>query len=251
MENPRPKPFRPNPVLRERTAAAWFAVSALALFLSSCLVRDKSDKPLPSGGMTPPWDSAHFMPKRLDGFVYAGPESTFAVFREIALIDSLSGNHKDWKADPEAIDTMRVSQLFDSGFLFPQNPEASMPYAYDDSFRDDTLFRNAYGNGLFIQEHPCAITYVLSGQFLHPAKWLRTGLKEEQILESMGKPLHRQPGVMRYLAKHPGIPPPADPEDTLSTAADYSTFDVFEGVNFYFRSDSLFAAVLQRSQPCH
>lgn len=232
-------------------AVRFVAISFLTLICFGCLMKDKSDKSLGNGGMTPPWDSAHFTPKRLDNFVFTDPESTFVVFSEIGRLDSLSGDHKDWKPDPEAVDTVRINQMFDTSFVFPPNPEASMPYGYDDSFRDDTLFRNAYGNGLFTQDHPCATTFVLSGQFLHPARWLKTGLKEDQIVETLGPPRYRQPGVLRYLAKYPGQPPPVDPEDTLSTAADYSTFAIFEGVNFYFQSDSLIAVVLQRSQPCH
>jgi hypothetical protein len=234
-------------------ALALLAAAAIALALSACLAQDKSDKNLRNGGMTPPWDSAHFTPKRLDGYAYDGPESTFSVFTAIAALDSAAGNHKDWKADPKAVDTLRIDQLFDTSFIFPQNPEAIMAYGYDDSFRDDTLFRNAYGNGLFTQDHPCAATYILSGQFLHPARWLRTGLKQDQIMEALGKPLYRQPGVLRYLSEHPSAEADsaAGSEDTSSTIKDMNAFEVFEGVNFYFRNDSLFAAVLQRSQPCH
>ena len=238
---------------KSRSALVWkyFAVATFAFFCCGCLMKDKSEKALHSGGMTPPWDSAHFAPKGLNNFTFADPESVFSVFAEIGLLDSLAGDHKDWKLDPEAVDTVQIGQVFDTAFAFPQNPEAAMPYAYDDSFRDDTLFRNAYGNGLFTQDHPCASTYVLSGHFVHPAKWLRTGLNEAEIMESLGTPRYHQPGVLRYLTKFPGKEPTVDPEDSLNVIADYSSFDIFEGVNFYFRNDSLFAAVLQRSQPCH
>ncbi|GEM_PF-3510527 len=244
--------------------AALVAMAALALF--GCLAKDRSGKTLGNGGMTPPWDSTHFIPKRLDGYVSPAPDSVFAVFRDIAAIDSQSGEHKDWQADPDAVDTVHINQVFDTGFAFPQNPEATMAYGYDDSFRDDTLFRNAYGNGLFTQEHPCASTTVLSGQFLHPARWLRTGLKMDQITAALGKPLYRQPDVLRYLSHHPGTTatsalssdsgeeaPDNAPSaaDSAGPATDYNAYEVFEGVNFYFRNDSLFAAVLQRSQPCH
>jgi hypothetical protein len=222
-----------------------------AILLCGCMVKDKSDKALSSGGMTPPWDPAKFMPKTLEGFTYAGPESLFTVFKDIARLDSLSGDPKSWKADREAADTLRVSQMFDTGFVFPQNAEAVMPYGYDDSFRDDTLYRTLYGNGLYIQDHPCATTFVLSGQFLHPARWLKTGLKQADILASLGKPLYRQDGVMRYLSHHASHAPARGADDTLDTAPDYNAFEVFEGVNLYFQNDSLFAAVLQKSQPCH
>jgi hypothetical protein len=228
-----------------------FAAGLAALLLCGCLVKEKTDKPLASGGITPPWDPAKFTPKRLEGYAYAGPESSFAVFKDIARLDSLSGDPKNWKPDAAAADTLRIGQLFDTAFVWPQNPEAIMPYGYDDSFRDDTLYRNFYGNGLFTQDHPCATTYVLSGQFLHPAKWLRTGLKKSDILDALGAPMFRQDAVLRYLSHHPGPPPEKEEGDTLSTTADYSAFEIFEGVNFYFQADSLFAAVLQKSQPCH
>jgi hypothetical protein len=237
----------PNAYRRPSRLAALAAL----LFLCGCLVKDKSDKPLKNGGLTPPWDPARFQPKRLEGYAYTGPESLFTVFTAIGRLDSLAGDPKQWKPDPDAVDTLRISQLFDTGFVFPQNPEAVMPYGYDDSFRDDTLYRNFYGNGLFIQDHPCATTYVLSGQFLHPARWLRTGLKEKDIIAALGKPLYGQEGVLRYLSHHPGPVPPRKEDDTISTAPDYSAYEIFEGVNFYFQSDSLFATVLQKSQPCH
>jgi hypothetical protein len=234
-----------------RISPFFFSSCLGALLLCGCLVKDKSDKPLGSGSMAPPWDPAKFTPKRLEGFVYPGPESTFTVFGEIARLDSLSGDPKTWKANGDAVDTLRISQMLDTAFIFPQNPEAVMPYGYDDSFRDDTLYRYAYGNGLFIQDHPCAATFVISGQFLHPAKWLRTGLKKKDIIEALGTPLYAQESVLRYLSHHPSPAPAPVEGDTLSTAKDYSAYEVFEGVNFYFHSDSLFAAVLQKSQPCH
>ena len=208
------------------------------------MVKDKPDKPLGGGGLIPPWDTVHFVPKRLEGFVYPGPESLFAVFRNIARIDSQAGDSKLARFDADGVDTVRIYQLFDTGFVFPQLPEASMPYAYDDSFRDDTLYRSAYGNGLFIQDHPCANTYVLSGQFLHPARWLKAGMKEQQLVEALGQPGMRGPGVLRYLSHWA----PPFPDDGKS---EYQSFDVYEGTHLYFLHDSLFAAVLQRSQPCH
>jgi hypothetical protein len=231
---------------------SYLSMAALAALLCGCLAKDRSDKALTSGGMTPPWDPAKFAPKALEGFTYAGPESLFTVFREIGRLDSLGGDPKHWKSDSRAADTLHVSQMFDTGFVFPQNPEAVMPYGYDDSFRDDTLYRSAYGNGLFMQDHPCAATYVLSGQFLHPAKWVKTGMKQEDIIHALGAPLYRQQGVLRYLSHHPSSAPAKGGEgDTAGAARDYNAYEVFEGVNFYFHGDSLFAAVLQKSQPCH
>jgi hypothetical protein len=242
--------FRPHYSMAAALAAG-LAGLLLCGSLAGCLLKDKPDKALSSGGLTPPWDPAKFMPKTLEGFAYAGPESLFTVFGEIARLDSLVGDPKSWKADPDAVDTLRVSQVLDTAFIFPQNPEASMPYGYDDAFRDDTLYRNAFGNGLYMQDHPCAATFVLSGQFLHPAKWVRKGMKAEDITAALGTPLYRQQGVLRYLSHRPSPPPEKREGDSLSTASDYSAYEIFEGINFYFRNDSLFAAVLQKSQPCH
>ncbi len=228
---------------------AFLACAAIAL--CGCLIKDKADKPLSSGGMVPPWDPAKFAPKHLDGFIPTDSAGVFDVFAEIARLDSLAGDPKTWKVDQEAVDTLRVSQMFDTGFVFPQNPSAVTAYGYDDSFRDDTLYRSSYGNGLFTQDHPCATNYVLTGQFLHPAKWLRKGLTGKDITAALGHPRYQQEGVMRYLSRHAGSPPPHADEDTSTTATDYSVYDVYEGVNLYFQADSLFAAVLQRSQPCH
>jgi hypothetical protein len=225
-----------------------FALLCAAFALCGCLIKDKREKP--AAGPVPPWDPAKFAPKRLEGPAFVDSSRAFAVFDSIARIDSLAGDPKGWKAETDAVDTLSIDDLFDTAFVFPQNPDAAMPYAYDDSYRDDTLWRNAYGNGLFTQDHPCALNYVLSGQFLHPAKWLKRGLKPEDIVASLGKPLYRQAGVLRYLSKHPG-PRPERKADSSSTAADSSDYEVYEGVNLYFADDSLFAAVMQKSQPCH
>lgn len=228
--------------------AALTAVAALGL--NACLIKERSEKPA-AAALVPPWDPAKFTPKRLDGPAAPDSGKGFAIFDSLARIDNLAGDPTGWKPEPNAIDTLRIDALFDTGFVFPQNPEASVPYAYDDSFRDDTLWRNAFGNGLYTQDHPCAFIYVLAGEFLHPARWLKRGLREQEILAALGTPVFRQPGVLRYLSRHPGPRPEGNPEDTLAAAADYSAYDVFEGVNLYFAQDSLFAAVLQKSQPCH
>lgn len=227
------------------------SLAVLAVALAGCLVKEKHEKPLTTGAMVPPWDPAKFAPKHLEGFNYPDTSGTFAVFDSIARLDSLAGDPKTWRTEKDPVDTLRIGHMLDTGFVFPQNPEAIMPYGYDDSFRDDTLYRNAFGNGLFTQDHPCATNFVLTGNFLHPARWLKKGLRAEDITTALGTPLYRHPGVLRYLSKRPGPKPEPNPEDTLSTAADYSVFDIFEGVNLYFKEDSLFAAVLQKSQPCH
>lgn len=227
-------------------------LACAALVLGACMVKDKSEKSAAKGGMVPPWDPAKFTPKRLDRLdVNDTSRAAFAIFDTLAALDSLAGDPKGWKPGKGAVDTLKIGDLFDTAFVFPQNADAEVPYAYDDSFRDDTLWRSAYGNGLFTQDHPCALNYVLTGQFMHPAKWLKAGLHKSDIVEALGKPLYEEPSVLRYLSKHAGPVPERNPDDTLSTGADYSAYDVYEGVNLYFANDSLFAAVLQKSQPCH
>jgi hypothetical protein len=226
------------------------AFACALLCLAACMVKEKQGKS-DALGTPPPWDPAKFIPRRLAGPPYPDSLGLFAVFDSIGRLDSLAGDSRSWKAGKDADDTLRIEALFDTGFVFPQNPEAAMPYAYDESYRDDTLWINAYGNGLFSQDHPCADKYILAGEFLHPAKWLKAGLSEKEIVDALGEPTYRQAGVLRYLSKHPGPRPKRNPEDTLSTAAYYSAYDVYEGVNLYFSRDSLFAAVLQKSRPCH
>jgi hypothetical protein len=149
--------------------------------------------------------------------------------------------------------------MLDSAFVFPPSPVASIPYAYDDSYRDDTLYRHFYGNGLFTQDHPCAETFVVTDPFLHPARWLKAGLKQAEIVNALGAPAFAQQGVLRYFHRRaapeaaPADGTPASGAEAASTPAksEYDLHAVMEGVNFYFRADSLFAAVLHRSQPCH
>src|SRR5262245_32032049 len=66
-------------------------LAAAVAVLVACQAKDKSDQQLKGGAIVPPWDSARFVPKRLDHFAFAGPESLFAVFRDIAAIDSAAG----------------------------------------------------------------------------------------------------------------------------------------------------------------
>lgn len=212
------------------------------LLLASCSKEDDKAKDLAKGALNPPWDSPSFTPRELEGMEGADKDSAFFLFNVIGMIDSLSGDRKTWTLEDDAVDTVTLAQMLDTGFVFPQVPSASIPYAYDDSYRDDTLYRNAYGNGLFTQDHPCAVTYVLGEPFLHPAKWLKAGLKEEEILQALGTPAFRQRGVLRYFARKS-----ASSSDTVAQEEP----PVYEGVNFYFLKDSLFAAVLHRSQPCH
>jgi hypothetical protein len=110
-----------------------------------------------------------------------------------------------------------------------------MPYAYDSYYRDDTLFRKFYGNGLFDQEHPCVESWVLSAPFLHPARWVSSGQTQEEIVAALGAPFKRHPLQIRYRWKSG---PTGDSEAH------------FESMRFYFAQDSLYAVLLQRSKPC-
>lgn len=225
------------------------SVSAL-LALAACSKEDEKGKALESGALHPPWDSPAFTPRELEGPEFNHPDSVFFVFQVLAMIDSLAGDRKAWTPREDAVDTVTLAMLFDSLFVFPESPVRSLPYAYDDSYRDDTLYRHSYGNGLFTQDHPCAATYVVTNPFLHPARWLKAGLKQEEIIAALGMPTFVHRGVLRYFSKRPSAEP-APAADSAQAKSEYERFDVMEGANFYFMSDSLFAAVLHRSQPCH
>lgn len=227
----------------------------LGVLLASCSKEEQRGKALESGALNPPWDSPAFTPRELENLDFTQPESLFFVFKVISMIDSLGGDRKTWTLQENASDSFTLAQLFDSAFVFPQSPVASLPYAYDDSYRDDTLYRNYFGNGLFTQDNPCAQTFVVTDPFLHPARWLKAGLKQEEIIHALGAPSFRQKGVLRYFSRRPAPEPApgADPAaaEAAASRSEYDSFPVMEGVNFYFMSDSLFAAVLHRSQPCH
>ncbi len=146
-----------------------------------------------------------------------------------------ASSEKVFLRDPT--DTLRIHSLFDTGFIFPARCEASMPFAFDEDYRDDTLFRKSYGNGLFEQEHPCVETWVLSGDFPHPAKWLHAGMKQREFTSSLGRPAMKHANQLRYLWHSA----PGEDGDSLVR---------YESMRFYFENDSLYAALLQRSKPC-
>lgn len=227
-----------------------FPVLILGLVFGSCSKEEERGKSLASGALNPPWDSPTFTPRELEGVEFDRPDSLFFVFKVIAMIDSLSGDRSTWKMEENPSDTITIAQMFDSAFVFPQTPVSTLPYAYDDSYRDDTLYRNFYGNGLFTQDHPCAQTFVVTDPFLHPARWLKSGLKQAEIIGALGNPAFSHRGVLRYFSRH-ASPAPAPTADSTKVPSEYEAHEVMEGVNFYFMSDSLFAAVLHRSQPCH
>lgn len=227
--------------------------AGLLLVIAACSREDEKSKALEKGALHPPWDSPSFTPRELEGGDFDRPESTFFVFQVIGMIDSLGGKRDTWKVEEGAVDTITLAMMFDSAFVFPASPQASLPYAYDDSYRDDTLYRHHYGNGLFTQDHPCAETFLLTDPFLHPARWLRAGLKQEEIRNALGTPSFIQQGVLRYFSRRePATPAPAPGADSSThIPGEYEAHEVLEGVNFYFMKDSLFAAVLHRSRPCH
>lgn len=218
-----------------RVAPTTLAV--FAVLLGGCLQKEKS-KPIPKSWVAP-WDSGQHAPRSLTDFHYEGPESLFTVFRKMEVADSLVLASKDTVKPENPTDTLRIYDLFDTGFVFPAQPEATRPYAYDDAYRDDTLFRKFYGGGLYEQENPCVETYVLSGEFLHPAKWLRAGMQEEDLIAALGVPQVKHPTQLRYLWH-------SKPEDK----SEGDSLIHYESVRFYFEKDSLYAALLQQSKPC-
>ena len=208
------------------------------LLLWGCLVKDKGAKT--SATWTPPWDSVQKAPRALTGFPPSASDSLFLIFPMMEKTDSLVAASAERVLPTEPVDTLRMNHLFDSGFVFPSKTEASIPYAYDDYYRDDTLFRKYFGFGLYEQEHPCVQTYVLSGSFQHPSHWLKSGLHVEEIISSLGTPTMRHPLQLRYLWQ-------AGPAKTTKS----DTLDRFESIRLYFEADSLYAALLQRSKPCY
>jgi hypothetical protein len=222
----------------------------VVLAILACSKEEKQGKALESGALNPPWDSPAFTPRELETVDFDQPDSLFFVFKVIAMIDSMTGDRKSWTLNENAVDTVTLAQMFDSAFVFPSSPVASIPYAYDDSYRDDTLYRHYYGNGLFTQDHPCAQTYVVADPFLHPARWLKAGLKQAEIINALGTPSFSHKGVLRYFRRMEA-PAPAEGSDSVKARSEYDMHPTLEGMNFYFRSDSLFAAVLHKSQPCH
>ncbi len=213
---------------------------ALALALAgtmACLAKTR-------GGKAPtwkaPWESGLSVPRPLRGLKPQPSDSLFAVFRKLEAADSAAASEKDSAIFQRAPDSLRVHQIFDTNFVFPPKPLAATPYAFDAAYRDDTLFRKAYGNGLFDQEHPCIETHVLSGDFPHPAKWLRSGLRKRDIVLNLGLPRMMDSCKIRYQWHST----PAEDKAWGDSLPRY------EAVRLYFERDSLYAALLQRSKPC-
>jgi hypothetical protein len=155
-------------------------------------------------------------------------------------VDSMVSVSNERMFPEHAVDTLRIQDLFDTGFVFPAVPEATMPYAFDDTYRNDTLFRKYYGNGLFEQEHPCVESFVLTGEFLHPARWLESGMTQTETMASLGIPFVKHPAQLRYRWH-------SDPTHNHQGA---DSVLHYESMRFYFENDSLFAVLLQKSKPC-
>jgi hypothetical protein len=224
-----------------------FAVAIIAtLALAGCLAKEKHQD---AKRFSPPWDQGQEPLHQLEGYVKDGPDSLFEVFEEMARIDSGAGPRQGWTYEPGSPDTLRVHHLVDTSFSFPEKPLDTYAFAYDETYRDDTLFRKAYGNGLFIEEHPCADVWVVSDPFMHPVRWLTKGMTQDEILNNMGPPSLKHKGALRYLYRdQPEIDGLASPD---GEAPPLSEFQRVEGAHFYFNETGLFAAVFQRSRPCH
>ncbi len=230
--HPLPEKSRPG---RIRRLGRILAVG-LVLVLSACQQKEKTKT---AASWLPAWDSIAYAPRRLTGLPDTGADSLFAVFDTMEAADSLAQDTQAVRpGHPE--DTVRIGDLFDTNFVFPPDPVAVTPYAFDDAYRDDTLFRKAYGNGLFEQEHPCVESWVISGDFPHPSLWLRSGMTAEAIRAALGTPFLQQPRELRYRWQGRARPD--------STGGDSTTR--YESMRFYFLRDSLYAVLLQRSKPC-
>jgi hypothetical protein len=214
----------------------------MAFFLLwGCLAKEKHHD---AKTYTPPWDNGREVLQELEGYVHAGSDTLFQVFQEMASIDSQAGPRQQWKYEPNSPDTLRVHHLIDTAFVFPEKAEGRYAFAYDETYRDDTLFRLAYGNGLYIEEHPCTDVWVATAPFVHPIRWLRSGMSEKDVLQAMGTPSLRHVHALRYLYRdeaHAGGPTPSD-----SSMAPLADFQHIEGIHFYFKNGGLFAAVFQR-----
>jgi hypothetical protein len=218
----------------------------LPLFMWGCLAKEKRRE---VKTYTPPWDNGREVLQELEGYAPSDSDTVFTVFREMARIDSLAGPRQQWQYEPNSPDTLRVHHLIDTAFDFPEKAEGRQAFAYDETYRDDTLFRLAYGNGLFIEEHPCTDVWIATPPFMHPTRWLRAGMSEKDVIKAMGTPSLRHENALRYLYRddaHVGGPTSSD-----SSLAPLADFQHIEGIHFYFKNGGLFAAVFQRGRACH
>ncbi len=213
----------------------WFFL-ILPLLFWGCLEKDKLGKS--SDSWLPGWDTTLSVPSQIPDSGSLLLDSVFEVFAKMEKTDSMIKASKELVYPKNPEDTLRIHHLFDSGFVFPQNPDFIRPFAFDHVYREDTLFRKSYGNGLFVQEHPCVTSWILSEQFPHPAKWMREGLHQAEIVTNLGTPwsIHPQEIIYRWVSHE-------KPKSSLE-------IEYKEAMRFYFEKDSLFAVLLQKPKPC-
>lgn len=221
---------------------SWLLGPVLGLCLNACMTKDKQSQ---RQRVAPPWDNGQETLLQLQGYARSGSDSLFQIFKTIESIDSAAGPRQQWQYEPGSPDTLRVQHLVDTNFVFPDQATDAYAFAYDETYRDDTLFRLAYGNGLYTEEHPCAEVWVITSPFMHPVRWLKAGMSEQDIEGTMGRPSLRHPGALRYLYRDD--PQSNEPGQEGGMPREQRV----EGVHFYFKQDSLFAAIFQRSRPCH
>ena len=189
----------------------------------------------------PPWESPRISLTPLENFQYQGPESLFTVFQKIGKADTEADTSGETLFPIGATDSVRIGWLFDTSFVFPGHVRATMPFAYDRMFSRDTLYRRAYGNGLFTEEYPCADTYVLAGDLQHPAEMLRRGMKEDEVVGALGIPSMRSRSQICYR--------------WCSQSGHFLRFTAskarYESVRCYFENDSLYAIKLRKSGHCY
>ena len=189
----------------------------------------------------PPWESPKITLTPLQDFHYQGPESLFTVFEKMGKADSDADTSGETLFPVAATDSIRIGDLFDTGFVFPRHVRATMPFAFDRMFSRDTLYRRAYGNGLFTEEYPCADTYVLAGDLQHPAEMLRTGMKQEEVVGVLGIPAMKSRSQICYRwCSQPG----RMLRFGISKAR-------YESIRCYFENDSLYAIKLRKSSNCY
>jgi hypothetical protein len=225
-----------------KVATAFMPSLFMAFVFNGCLTKEKHSK---GDRINPPWENGQENLQKLEANSPAESDSTFQIFQQMATIDSEAGPKQKWTYEAGSPDTLRVFNLVDTGFIFPEKPLQTYAYAYDDTYRDDTLFRKAYGNGLYTEDHPCANVWIVSPPFIHPVRWLIAGMTSQDIETAMGPPSLRHPNAMRYFYRDM----PTNTRKKSST--DDPEEQNIEGIHFYFKRDSLFAAVFQKSRSCH
>lgn len=230
-----PKRLRIPSVIASIVLGAWLA--------SGCQL-DKKEDEIETGSLEREWRS-HLV--RLDGRIDKDADSAFAVFRDMQAVDSLAADPALHPAGEEAVSVFSPDQLLDTLFRFPRDPRVRQAYSLPEAGSPDTLYRKAYGNGLFVEDRPCREAIVLSENFLHPARWIRSGLKPADIEANLGTASRKGEGFLLYRMPRSGRSP------LLRTGARSPSSEgrgAYTSAQFYFKEDSLFAAVLERGSAC-